>query len=50
MEHGELRSYRGSRLVNEVVLRFLSVNFKDTLRESLFYIFFKIVFITYSKW
>ena len=43
MQHGELRSDRGSRLVNEFVLGFLSVNFKDTFKtgESLFYIFFK---------
>ena len=48
MQHGEIRSYRGSRLVSEFVLRFLSVNFKDTYKtgESLFYIFFKLVFVT----
>ena len=54
MRHGELRSYRGSRLVSEFVLRFLSVNFKDTFktRESLFHIFFKLVFVTNGniKW
>ena len=38
MQHGELRSYRGSRLVNEFFLRFLSFNFKDTFKtgEALF--------------
>ena len=37
-----------SGLVNEFFLRFLSFNFKDTFKtgESLFYIFFKHVFIT----
>ena len=51
MQYGELRSYRGSRLVNESVLQLLSVNFKDTFKtgESLFYIFFKFVFVTYSE-
>ena len=51
LQHGELRSYRGSRLVNEFVLRFLSVNFKDTFKtgESMFYIFFKLVFVTDSN-
>ena len=48
MQHGELRSYRGSRLVNEFVLLFLSFNFKDTFKtgEALFHIFFKLVFVT----
>ena len=43
MQHGELRSYRGSRLVNEFFLRF-----KDTFKtgEASFYIFFKLVFFT----
>ena len=54
MQYGERRSYRGSRLVNDFVLRFLPVNFKDTFKtgELLFYIFFKLVFITDSniKW
>ena len=47
----ELRSYRGSRLVNEFFLRFSSFNFKDTFKtgESLFYIFFKLVFVTGSN-
>ena len=51
MQDGELRSYSGSRLVSEFVLRFLSVNFKDTFKTgaSLFHTFFKLVFITYSK-
>ena len=46
MQHGELRSYRGSRLVKFVP--FLSVNFKDTFKtgESLFYIYLKLVFFT----
>ena len=48
MEHGELRSYRGSRLVSEFFLRFSSFNFSDTFktREALFYIFHKLVFFT----
>ena len=39
MQHGELRSCRGSKLVNEFFLRFLSFNFKDTNKtgEALFY-------------
>ena len=39
LQYGELRYYRGSRLVSKFVLRFLSVNFKDTFKtgESLFY-------------
>ena len=51
LQHGELRSYCGSRLVNELFLRFLSFNFKDTFKtgESLLNIFFQLVFITYSK-
>ena len=50
MQHGDLRSYRGLRLVSEFVLRFLSVNFKDTFKtgESLFHILFKLVFVTDS--
>ena len=48
MRHGELRSYRGSRLVNEFVLQFSSFNFKDTFKtgESFLIIFFKLVFFT----
>ena len=34
MQHGKLRSDRGSRLVNEFVFRFLSVNFKDTFKAG----------------
>ena len=51
VQHGELRSYRGSRLISEFVLRILSVNIKVTFKtgESLFYIFFKLVFVTYSN-
>ena len=50
MQHGELRSYRVSRLVNEFFPRFFSFNFKDTYDtgEALFYIFFKLVFFTDS--
>ena len=46
MQHGELRSYRGSRLVNEFFLRFSSFNFNDTFKtgKTFFYIFFNIVF------
>ena len=45
MQHGKLRSYRGSRLVNEFVLRFSSFNSKDTFKtgEALFYIFLMLV-------
>ena len=46
---GEFRSDRGFQaLSTSFVLRILSVNFKDTFKtgESLFYIFFKLVFIT----
>ena len=54
MQHGEIRSYRGSRLVNKLFLRFLSFNFNDTFKtgEALFHIFFKLVFFTDSniKW
>ena len=32
MQYGENRSYRGSRLVNEFVLRFLSFNLNDTFK------------------
>ena len=48
MQHGELRSYRGSRLVNEFFLPFSSFNFNDTFKtgEALFNIFFKLVFFT----
>ena len=51
MQHGELRSYRGSRLVSEFVLRFSSFNFKDSFKtgEVLFYIFLKLVFVTDSN-
>ena len=49
LQHGELRSYCGSRLVKFVLRIF--INFKDIFKtgESLFHIFFKLVFITYSK-
>ena len=55
MQYGELRSYRGYRLVSNIVLRFWSVNYKDTFKtgESLFHIFFKLASVTsYSniKW
>ena len=51
MRHGELRSYRGSWFINEFFLQFSSFNFKDTFKtgEALFYIFFKLVFITDSN-
>ena len=55
MQHGELRSYRGSRLVNEFFLWFSSFNFNDTFKtgDTLFYIFLKLVFFTHcsnNKW
>ena len=34
VQHGELRSDRGSWFVNEFFLRFLSVNFKDTFKTG----------------
>ena len=39
MQHGELRSYWGSRLVNEFFLQFSSFSFNDTFKtgEALFY-------------
>ena len=45
-QHGELRSYRGSRLVKFVLWIF--INFNDSFKtgEALFYIFFKVVFFT----
>ena len=46
-----IRSYRGSRLVNEFFSRFSSFNFNDTFKtgDALFYIFFKLVFTNYSN-
>ena len=35
MQHGELRPYRGSRLVNEFFLRFLSFNFNNTFKTGI---------------
>ena len=49
MQHGELRSYRGSRLVNEFFLQFSSFNYTFKTGESLFYMFFKLVFFTDSN-
>ena len=48
MQHGEILSYCGSRLVNEFFLQFSSFNFNDTFKtgEALFYIFFKLVFFS----
>ena len=39
LQHGELRSYRGCRLISEFVFRIWSVNFKDTFKtgEASFY-------------
>ena len=55
MQHGELRSDRGSRLVNEFFIQFSSFNLNDTFKtgEASFYIFLELVFFTnYSniKW
>ena len=46
--HGELRSDRGSRLVNEFFLQFSSFNLNDIFEtgEASFYIFLKLVFFT----
>ena len=48
MRHGELRSYRGSRLVNEFFLKVALFNIHDTFKvgESLLNIFFQFVFFT----
>ena len=48
MQHGELISCCGSRLVNEFFLRFSFFNFNDTFKtgEALFYSFFELVFFT----
>ena len=48
MQHGELRSDRGSRLVNEFFFRFSSFNFNDTFKagESSSYIYLKLVFFS----
>ena len=50
LQHEELRSYCGSRLVKFVFWIF--INFKDTFktRESFLVIFFHLVFVTYTKW
>ena len=34
MQHGQFRSYRGSRLVSEFFLRFSSFNFNDTFKAG----------------
>ena len=49
MQHGELRSHCGSRLVKFVLWIF--INFKDTYEsgESFLIIFFQLIFFTYSK-
>ena len=49
MQHGDLRSYRGSRLVKFVL--WIINDFKDTFEtgESFLNIFFNLVFFTYSK-
>ena len=48
MQHGESRSGRGSRLVNEVFIQFSSFNLNDTFKtgESSFYIYLKLVFFS----
>ena len=50
MQHGELRSYRGSGLVNKFGFR-IFINFKDTFEtgESFLIIFCSLIFFTYSK-
>ena len=49
LQHGEFRSYCGSRLVKFVL--WIIINFKDTFEtgESFLVIFFNLVFFTYSK-
>ena len=48
MQHGELRSFCGSMLVNEFFFRFSSFNFNDTFEtgEALFHIILKFVYFT----
>ena len=48
VQHGELRSDRGSRLVNEFFIQFSSFNLHDTFKtgEQSSYIFLKLVFFT----
>ena len=49
LQHGKLRTNRGSRLVKFVLWIF--INFKDTFKtgESFLIIFFNLIFFTYSK-
>ena len=49
LQHGELRSYCGSRLVKFIF--WIVINFKDTFEtgESSFVIFLSLTFFTYSK-
>ena len=49
LQHGELRSYRGSRLVKFFLGIF--INFTDTYEtgESFFFIFFILTFFTYGR-
>ena len=51
MQHGELRSDRGSRLVNEFFLQFSSFNLNDTFKtgEQSSHIFLKLVYFTDSS-
>ena len=53
VQYGELRSYRGSRLVSEFVLRFLFFNISDTFKTGKWssYIFLKLVYLpTTTVW
>ena len=47
LQYGELRSYRGSRLVKFVLWIF--INFKDIYETGESFIFFVLIFFTYSR-
>ena len=49
LQHGELRSYCGARLIKFVLWIF--INFKDTFKtgESFLIVFLSLIFFTYSK-
>ena len=49
LQHGELRSYRVSRLVKFVLCIFIILTDTYKTRESFFFIFFILTFFTYSR-
>ena len=50
VQHGELRSYCGSRLVKFVLWIFINSNDTFKTGEALFYIFFKLVCFTHDSY